>query len=67
MIGIIVSGLIINLAVEPLHAASHGMRIVNIDVVILPIGWLLNKRLLDLDPCMVVDVPLGPEMKTNTR
>ena len=49
MIGIVIARLIVYLPVESLDTATHGVRVVNVDVVVLSIRRLLHKRLLDLD------------------
>lgn len=48
---IIVAGAILDLAIQPLHTPSHGMRVVDVDVVVLPTDWLFHKRLFNLHAC----------------
>lgn len=51
MVGVIVARFVIDLAVQPLDAAAHGVRVVNVNVVVLAICRLLHERLLYLDAC----------------
>ncbi len=44
VVGIIVARAILDLAVQALDAAAHGMRVVDVDVVVLPADRLLHKR-----------------------
>lgn len=48
---VIVARAVLNLTIQPLHTPSHGMRVVDVYVVILPTHWLFHKRLLDLYTC----------------
>ena len=49
---VVVTGLGLHLAVEALHAASHGVGVVDVDVVVVPIAGLLHKRLGDAHACV---------------
>jgi hypothetical protein len=51
VLGVVVAALVLDLSVELLHAAAHGVRVVDVDVVVLPARRLLHKRLLDLHAC----------------
>ena len=49
MVGIIVTRAVLNFPIQFLDTATHGVRIVNVDVVVFTVYRLLYKRLLDLD------------------
>ena len=51
VVGIVVCGLVVDFPEQPLHAAAHGVRVVDVDVVVLRVGRLLHKRLADLRAC----------------
>lgn len=50
---VIVARAVLYLAVEALHAAPHGVRVVDVNVVVLPADWLLHKGLLYLHACII--------------
>ena len=52
VVGVIIARAVLDLAVQALDAAAHGMRVVDVDVVVLPADGLLHKGLLYLHPCM---------------
>lgn len=52
VIGVIIARAILNFAIKPLDTPSHGVRVVDVDVVVLPAHWLLHKRFLDLHTCV---------------
>ncbi len=51
VIGVIVAGAILNLAVQPLDTPSHGVRVVDVNVVVLSTHRLFHKWLLYLHAC----------------
>mmetsp|Transcript_1005 Transcript_1005/g.2389 ORF Transcript_1005/g.2389 Transcript_1005/m.2389 type:complete len:313 (+) Transcript_1005:683-1621(+) len=55
---VIVSALVVHLPEQLLHAAAHRVRVVDVDVVVLAVHRLLDKRLVDLE-AVHYDVVLG--------
>mmetsp|Transcript_15879 Transcript_15879/g.39692 ORF Transcript_15879/g.39692 Transcript_15879/m.39692 type:complete len:1113 (+) Transcript_15879:556-3894(+) len=45
---VVVRALVVHLAEQLLHAAAHGVRVVDVDVVVVAVDGLLHKGLLDL-------------------
>ena len=48
---IVVPGFGVDFAVQALDPAPHGVGVVDVDVVVIPIAGLLHKWLVDLDAC----------------
>ena len=51
VIGVVVARAVLNFPVQALHAPSHGVRVVDVDVVVLSTHWLLHEWLLYLNAC----------------
>ena len=49
VVRVVVSRLVLHLPEEPLDAAAHRVRVVDVDVVVLGVGGLLDERLVDAD------------------
>ena len=51
VVGVVVAGAVLDLPVQTLDAAAHGVRVVDVDVVVLAAHRLLHKGLVDLHAC----------------